>query len=142
MDAVRLQVEKRGVAAADDPSVGETSDPAREIVLVPDLADDLFEDVLDGYHAVEHAVLVDDQRLRQLAPVDDAEQLLARAIEQREAAVAGVTSRQERVAGRLPLAHGRHPRARRHHLASAPLVECEYPLQQLRVCLVELSLLG
>jgi len=32
-----------------------------EIVLVPDLADDLLEDVLGGDDAVEHAVLVDDR---------------------------------------------------------------------------------
>src|SRR6266496_2696308 len=59
MDSVRFEVEQRGVAAADDPAVRESPDTARGIVLVPDLADDLLEDVLDGDDAVEYAVLVE-----------------------------------------------------------------------------------
>src|SRR5215212_12091776 len=52
-DAVLLEVEQGGVSAADDAAVGEESDAARDVVLVPDLPHDLFEDVLDGNHAFE-----------------------------------------------------------------------------------------
>src|SRR5829696_9628772 len=52
-DAVLLEVEQGGVAAADNAAVGEKSDAAGDVVLVPDLADNLFEDVLDGNDAFE-----------------------------------------------------------------------------------------
>ena len=94
-----------------EPSGSMRTPGDRDLVLVGDVADDLFDDVLDRHQALQLAILVDHQRERRLAVAERLELLVERR---------GVGHEPGRPRQRLDVDLGEHRRRRRAARAADP----------------------